>query len=314
MQLRAFSRNGQFVPVHPALIDGMLYRYVPLDFDRLRSKTYAKFRRKLYQGSASLGVTLGSYKQSREMIVRRYQQLDNRASEVLARVATRKFRPKDAASLHLEVVFGWVPLLQDIHSAATTVVQQAPTSEWIKSQSREVQTSTHLVNWSDPWMPVTITNTSYVYHARGARVTVSNPNAWLAERAGLLNPAAVAWGLVPWSFVVNMFVNTGQLVNSITDFTGLTFEDGYQTQRAHGTSHWVVSPADYYQKGGAMLLYGRYKETQLGNAVESPPLVFKLPKVDWELAAIAASLFTQKFTRVATLVKQAHKLRHKYTE
>lgn len=307
-ELRNFRRVGAFLPVHPACTSGELFNYVPVNYDVLKSRSYASFRRKLYQGSASLGVTLGSYKQSREMIVGRYRQLNRRAGEILASVATTKVTAKKAASIHLEVVFGWVPLLQDIHSAATTVINEPEVHKWIRSTAREVQTTNRLDNWRNPWLKVNITNTVYAYHSRGALVTVSNPNQWLAERAGLLNPASVAWDLVPWSFVVNMFVNTGQLVNSITDFCGLTLDNGYQVQRAHGTSYWEVPYADSYNKGGSMLCYGRTKTTTLGSAVSRPPLIFKVPNANWELAAIAASLFAQKFGKIASLVKPTHRL------
>lgn len=312
-ELRSLSPGYGRCPVS----SGNMNRYMPIDWASLESKSYAKFRRKLYQGSASLGVTLGSYKQSREMIVSRYQQLNRRADVVLAHALTKgkKLKPKDVASIHLEVIFGWTPLLQDIHSAATTVIQQGEVKEWIKAVVREVQISNKLANWSDPWLPVKILNTLYCYHGRGAQVTVSNPNTWLAERAGLLNPAAVAWDLVPWSFVVNMFVNTGQLVNSITDFAGLGFSNGYEFRKWNGTHEWRVSRETEwpYRNGSQFLYWGRHREQTL-NATAIPPVIFKIPQASWELAAMAASLFTQKFSKVAGLIKSSYRMRHHYTE
>lgn len=309
------SALGNDWRISPWSRDGNLFRYVPLEWDNLEAKSYAQLRRKLYQGSASLGVTLGSYKQSREMIVNRYQQLNRKADIVLARALTKKLTPKDIASIHLEVIFGWTPLLADIHAAVTTVIDSPPIQKWIKVVSREVQTSSKILNWSDPWLEVNIQHTYYAYHGRGVLVTVSNPNKWLAERAGLLNPVSVAWDLVPWSFVVNMFVNTGQLVNSITDFAGLSFSNGYSYRKATGTSYWNVPPEKEwpYRSGVTQLHWGRFKEQFLG-AVTGPPLAFKIPDMNWGTAAMAASLFTQKFSGIAGLIKSSYRHRHVYTE
>lgn len=284
-----------------------------LDWASLESRSYAKFRRKLYQGSASLGVTLGSYKQSREMIVKRFNTLRSFATSVLSRRtiqdalrAGRKLSPRDASSLHLEVVFGWVPLLEDIHKAATTVIQTAPAYEWVKSSARSNQTFSKFV--SNNYGEGKTFAEFNVKHTRGAEVVVSNPNVWLAERAGLLNPVSVAWDIVPWSFVVNMFLNTGQLVNTITDFAGLDILNGYTTKSARGVASWSVEKWDKYPSEfpGRLLYYTcNEKYTEL-NPVSRPRLQFKVPNANWELAAIAASLFTQKASGIFGLINLNH--------
>jgi hypothetical protein len=56
---------------------------------------------------------------------------------------------------------------------------------------------------------------------------VSNPNLYLASQLGFVNPAAIAWELVPFSFVVDWFVNVGEFLNNFTDLWGLTVTDPY---------------------------------------------------------------------------------------
>lgn len=139
--------------------------------------------------------------------------------------------------------------------------------------------------------------------SRSATVEISNPNGWLRERAGLNNPAAVAWDLVPWSFVVNMFVNTGQLVNSITDFVGLSFPSSSITTRYDLNYRTHISgriSPKVYGSGSADFRYD-FKMRQLGG-VARPPVVFKVPDLNWGLAAIAASLFAQKFSAANSLL------------
>ena len=104
-----------------------MYWYDPALYNRisarLYSSAYARFMGKLYEGSAALGVTAGSYKQFADRIWTRYRDMTTDISEVMAR--SRGLTPKKVASLHLETIFGWKPLLQDIHSASMTVIQKA---------------------------------------------------------------------------------------------------------------------------------------------------------------------------------------------
>ena len=266
--------------------------------DRLMASTYGSFRRKLYQGSASLGVTAGTYRESRGMIVDRYEKLNRSATRYasdLSRMSPRGLA-RQAAGAHLEVVFGWVPLISDIHAAATSVIQLAePRPVHIKATQRA--TVAYTLGTKNDSQYVLQSITGQVKVTRDAMARVSNPNLWLAERAGLLNPAAVAWDLVPWSFVVNMFVNTGQLVNSITDFTGLTFfNESTTTNCVSYVSHDSYVRYGAYQTPvsvGTAVTSCKEKYRTLG-ATARPPLTFRLPDVNWELAAIAASLFTQK--------------------
>lgn len=280
-------------------------------YDRCMAESYARFRGKLYGGSAALGVTLGSWKQSREMVVDRFKQLDRRADRMLARVATNA-SPRQIASAHLEIIFGWTPLLQDIHAATSTVIQKAIPKTWISASASDVMEYKKSV-WVGYWVHSTGLVRTRV--RRAAAVNLQNPNLWLIERAGLLNPASVAWDLVPWSFVVNMFVNTGQLVNSISDFCGLSFSDGTTTRSSAYTATDVVHAlrGNSWITAGTSSYKAREKYRDIG-AVERPPLVFKMPDVSWETAAMAASLFTQKFERVAKIIPSAWRARHQNTE
>lgn len=272
-------------------------------FASLEAETYAKFRGKLYKGSASLGVTFGSYKQSRSMIVSRYQQLSGRADLVIAEFIRRPPTRKRVASFHLEVIFGWVPLLKDIIASCTTVIQEKDRYDWVRASARS-QSRFSRKTLSNVLRQDIGVNSRVV---RAGQVLITNPNRWLAERAGLSNPATVAWDLVPWSFVVNMFVNTGQLVNSITDFAGLTFPNSSTTRFCVYTcSEVAISTASKPVYYGQASFRALSKVTELG-AVARPPLVLKMPDVNWELAAMAASLFTQKFSKTLRLAQPVNR-------
>lgn len=264
---------------------------------------YSKLRGRLYAGNAGLGVGLASVGQSRQMIVKRFQQLEAKVdSSVLKLTRTSpRHMAKAVASTHLEIIFGWTPLLADIHAAATSVIQQADVYEFVTGAH---QSSDRMGYMGDgPPFAVFVNGSISTSTRISTKVKVINPNRWLQERAGLLNPVAVAWDVVPWSFVVNMFVNTGSLVNSITDFAGLQFTDGSITDTARIKKTTFAKPVpDPKKQSGQCDTAEIWKDRRLFTVPPPPTLEFKIPKASWELAAMAASLFVQKFVKLSRLL------------
>lgn len=269
----------------------------------LEAQCYSKLRGKLYKGSAALGVTLAGMKQSRDMIVQRYAFLTSRATSVMQSIIQMEKRGgklttknlERLAGFHLEIIFGWTPLLTDIHAAATSVIQLADAQEWISTSARAHG------EWSDSYQGTTSSYRSHYATASkisySAGVRIKNPNTWLAERAGLLNLATVAWDVVPWSFVANMFVNVGQLVQQITDFAGLEFNHVYRTT----TMGYRATSYRTTHQGSAFAGFKAVDKRREASRFPKPPgLTVRLPEVNWETAAMAASLFTQQFTRIST--------------
>jgi hypothetical protein len=140
---------------------------------------------------------------------------------------------KSVADQFLELHFGWQPLLQDIHNSMQTLSN--PNFEYHKVQSRanysDLAVDRHVhdyigfgvyKSWTD------IHNSTFSCKM-GARVRVSNPNAYLANQMGLINPASIAWEAVPFSFVADWFSNVGQCLSSMTDFVGIDLVDAYTT-------------------------------------------------------------------------------------
>lgn len=280
---------------------------VSSQFAPLEQETYAKLRGKLYKGSAALGVTMASWKQSREMIVDRYRQMslqsdrfERRAHTVIKRTRLSKNRRRvniemsKLGSQYLEMVFGWQPLLTDIHAAVSTVIHSQPDTQRVTARARGHVSGETVIQVGRRWRGFN----GSIACTRSATVEISNPNRFLADRAGLLNPAAVAWDLVPWSWVVNLFSNMGTLVNSVTDFAGLSFPSSSITKKANLQHTEVYTNSSGTAQG---VYHTDYKYTNLGG-VGRPPLILRVPDVNWGLAAIAASLFFQKFRRLDNLM------------
>lgn len=146
--------------------------------------SYAKFRGKLYKGSASLGVTIAQYAEARELALQTYQVLRRKQADHFEELLRRTWKPKELSDRWLRWVFGYVPLYQDLHATASTVIQMAEPRVWIRA--------THKCEDTETWYAGSGQKDLKVQWTRSGLVTVNNPNKWLAERAGLLNPAVVA--------------------------------------------------------------------------------------------------------------------------
>lgn len=277
-------------------------------YSEAKNQAYARFRGKIYQGSAALGVSIASYKQSREMIVKRASQITTEATELAAK-ALRSRRPhKDIADMVLEGLFGWAPLLGDIHASATTVIQGASETRGKISATGRAYFK-HQSEDTNPYFTFSVTKQGSVSVRHVANCSVSNPNIWLSERAGLHNPAAVAWDLVPWSFVVNMFANTGAIVNSITDFAGLSFDQQTTTEKFQCSEmrKYVYDRDMFGYSGGTLRAYESSHGRTVGTPIEPPTLEFRIPEANWELAAIATSLMVQKIRPLGLILQKLTK-------
>lgn len=278
-------------------------------FTAVDNVAYAKWRGKLHKGGASMGVTLASWRQSSQLITGRLNHarrtLDSAYHGLLGNrnaVARLRKEREPLANQVLETEFGWRPLFEDVHAALYTVCQADLPSNWVASRHQEPFAVTVVSDKSHGNVQVSqytgTRQTSY-----GAKVRVVNPNTWLLNRLGLINPATVAWDLVPWSFLVNGFVNINALLSSLTDTVGLDVTGHCITRSWTATRQYTRRNPDLYPGAYARSsVSGRYKKRVLGIPLK-PVLEVKVPKLDWETALIASSLLIQKAERINKLIR-----------
>lgn len=290
--------NGVFLP---SMDDSALY-----------NRAYASFTSKIHKGDASLGVTLASWRQSADMVATRLQQANRVMRSVKSSKDARalqkglgraKERPLGtAANSNLEWDFGWKPLFQDIHSAASVVMDPLP-PVYIKGAARGLYTSLHqsggfyekqdqVLNWKHRYRIAAIAD-------------VTNPNLFLLNRLGLINPAVVAWDVIPWSFVVGMFANVNQILKSFTDFVGLELRDMSITRSQVGyydLRRFYANRPDWPYESKSHVVWRRRNRT-VGGSLPRPSLEFKIPDLSWNTALMFASLAVQQATRVLKLLR-----------
>lgn len=297
----------------------------------LRNSLYDKFKDHV-SDRADMGVGLAELRKSTTMITERALQLAqfcsalrrgqfDRAARILTLDKPPKgvSRQKQAASNYLEFHFGAAPLYGDIHNAID-VLQRPLKSIAVRATKAEI-----LGRW-DLEPPVHLVQTRVAYPndlerithrywdirqrrvACGAHVVVNNHNLWLANQLGLINPASIAWELVPFSFVSDWFGNIGTIIGSYSDFYGLTLSEEWTTTVIHGYasryywrkyqvwngSDWVVTETTQQQCSGAFYHIRR----QVG-----------LPKPTFALRPFSAGI-RKAAAAVSLLILQLERLRH----
>lgn len=197
-------------------------------YDLLYALAYDRFMSKVGD-KAGWAINAMEGGKSLEMIVQRCTQL-KRAFQSLRRgdvpglvrnlgLHPSTPRPKklsrngvvnNVAGSWLEYSFGWAPLIKDIHSSIEILQRDFPVHPVMGSATGRRYA-----------MPVYRGSASQIESVRvigGLKVT--NPQLFLANQLGLINPAAVAWDAVPFSFVVDWFIPVGKFLGSLTNEVG----------------------------------------------------------------------------------------------
>lgn len=225
--------------------------------DRTRAlyKAYGRFVSRVNE-EAMLIVNAAERKEAGKMIVNsanrmlfafQLLQRGRRASAMKALGLTPKGkkwnRAADASNLWLEYHFGWEPMVKDIYSAVE-ILQSNPPPRIARGSGKVTSTAgSYMIPYS---IQGRVQNKLTV--RLQATVSVTNPNLHKAAQLGLINPASVAWELIPFSFLVDWFIPVGNFLNSYTDFVGLELENAFTTTFLESESNeWM--DARYDQAG-----------------------------------------------------------------
>lgn len=262
------------------------------------NRSYASLSSKMGD-TAGWGVNLVEASQSVGMIERRALQLLRftnavrkcdfaKASRELG-VGTPKGLKNNAKALGnnwLEYHFGWSPLIADIHSSLETLTKTDFGVRKIMGTARgavslrqvDGSNNVYTLNWK-------------MNSKQGSTARISNESAFLANQSGLLNPLAVAWDAVPYSFVVDWFSNVGQVVGAVTGFVGVDIINAYTVSVIEG----IIKKT--FTDGTGYYLFENHKNVIIERSpgITGPKLVVK-PFQGFSAArgATAISLLLQK--------------------
>lgn len=163
----------------------------------------------------------------------------------LRRPGARKF--EDIPGLWLEYSFGWVPLVSDVYTILNNTFEPP----------RNKVEAVHKVNLQKPFDRSSNAYEQHgdlsVFHRCTATVEVSVDVPALAaiSQYGVNNPLAMAWELVPYSFVVDWFLPVGDYIEQLGATSGLTLQSYSSTL----TSRYILSYENDINKSQQQLGY-----------------------------------------------------------
>lgn len=195
------------------------------------------------RGGLDLSVDLLQHRQVSSMIggdIRLLSQAHNLVfrTELLvdfARKFKKKFRklgPKAFGKKWLEYQYGWGPLVNSIYQALENLVDPKATrwSSTVRGYGRAAD------EFDYPFGNGRIQGTAQIRHVASCSIAcVLNANSSFTQRLATytsLNPASIAWELLPYSFVVDWVYNIGDFLRDLE--TKVVFQDtfvrGFVTQ------------------------------------------------------------------------------------
>lgn len=233
------------------------------------NKCYDRFKDVAVGETASWGTTIAEGREALNLIGDRAIRL-RRAYKDLRRGDFKGFlrelsvKPKrkhksvtrtaagEASGLWLEYWFGWSPLAGEIYQS-TVALTAAQTS------GKHVATAWCGLDGQIGDSGTLVTENGKYRVKTGATIRYDNLDLMLATQMGLTNPLAIAWELVPFSFVVDWFTGVGNVLGARSDFYGTTLMDAYWTEYLQTTSDFRTWNYDWGADRPSSMYIARYK-------------------------------------------------------
>lgn len=196
-----------------------------------------------------------------------------------------KWKKGSVEDTWLEYTFGWMPLVADVQE-----VLEIASDPFEVSRSHGTASLRDVVRVRN-WYSNELTECR-IRTVCSAGIKITNPNVALLTQLGLGNPLAVAWDIIPFSFVVDWFFKISTYLNTYNDMAGFAYVDPVTTvnKRASGIFEDKRSGKNTASSGRA-----RERSFMIVNQPKLP--YFQLPTPSLWLAATSFSLLSQQLRR-----------------
>lgn len=150
----------------------------------------------------------------------------------------KSLRPSDVASKWLGLNWGILPATADIWKAVNVLGQEVPIGSYKGHGPFQ-----EVVEQNLSGNPKRLSNT-HGFVVQGCDAYVNNPNLFLLQQLGLVNIAATAWDLIPFTVVIDWFVDVGSFLNGFSDLLGVEILNPYSgvLRRTYLKETWRTVP------------------------------------------------------------------------
>lgn len=176
--------------------------------------------------------------------------------------------------------YGVKPLVSDIYNGMDILTREAP---WKRVMATGFSSSK--TGPTGSYQTVVSSKTSVRI---SADIRVANPNLWLANQLGLLNPVQWINEAIPFSFVIDWFSNLSQIIMQMTDFVGLEIARPITASKCYAHMTQVISDFEFgLASNSNMTVFERTL------AIPTAKLRFAYERFQWQRGANAISLLVQ---------------------
>ena len=134
-----------------------------------------------------------------------------------------------ASAAWLAFWFGAAPTYGDIHDACQQISEPIPSNLNYEGRARRL-----IFERTGTLQKVELDGLFKV--RTGAKLRLSNPNLYLLNQLGLINPLSVAWEITPFSFLLDWAFDIGSFLEAMSDFVGVQVELPYTNEKIMGTT------------------------------------------------------------------------------
>lgn len=190
--------------------------------ERADKRIKSKFFNKLKNTQLDLAITLAERSKTKVMIAHRAALLINLKSFVKGfykRVRQRSIRQHESiakamANAWLEFVYGWCQLAQDIFAIASFAASREQ-SRYVRLRGETGEDRNFSFTSGDSGIRQVVTEERRVFSEMKIKLTVTADPVLDLTRLTTLNPVAIAWELLPFSFVFDWILNISTYLSEL---------------------------------------------------------------------------------------------------
>lgn len=204
---------------------------VPYNAGSIQAALHNRVRAKLKDGSLQLPVDLIELGKTRVMVTSAILDSLKFARQLRSGRAFGDFirdlqNPRDRAARKLanrwlEFQYGWKPTMASIYDTTALLAKKISTGldHYGKVKLRETGNLTDVITQDGMYIR---RQTDYTtFGSASFRYRLSDPKLLQLQQAGFTNPLAVAWEIIPFSFVLDWFVDIGGYLNRMDAALGI---------------------------------------------------------------------------------------------